>query len=185
MFGRIKRSHVALLFLGLSMIALSQFMSGCTNISIDEERGIITYYGPITKTSFEELVAAIPPAVDFNTFEISSPGGLLYEAYDIAALVSVMNLNTRVGWYGECLSACTVIYQVGVERIAHPTATFGYHYARDENGEIHNGVTALMFIMLNEYGVSPRLFPLIRGDGTLLELTAAEAMSYNIVTEIR
>ena len=181
----VKRSHMALFFLGLSMIALSQFMSGCTNISIDEDRGIITYYGPITETSYEELVAAIPPAVDFNTFEISSMGGLLYEAYDIAALVKAMNLNTYVGWYGECLSACTVIFQVGAERLAHPTATFGYHYASDKNGEIHRHVTGLMFAMLNVYGVSPRLFPLIADDGSFLELTAAEAMRYNIVTEIR
>jgi hypothetical protein len=59
------------------------------------------------------------------TVALSSPGGRLHEAAQIAALVRRRGLDTYVDT--RCESACTFVFLAGKERAATPNARIGFH----------------------------------------------------------
>lgn len=91
-----------------------------------------TFYfeGAVTEDLYFELRDYHP---DIKHLELNSYGGLVEAAYKIAALVREKQITTNVRKDAKCASACTLIYQAGVKRTAHPSVRFLYHGARLSN----------------------------------------------------
>lgn len=91
-----------------------------------------TFYfeGAVTEDLYYELRDYHP---DIKHLELNSYGGLVEAAYKIAALVRERQMTTNVRKDAKCASACTLIYQAGVKRTAHPSVRFLYHGARLSN----------------------------------------------------
>ncbi len=91
-----------------------------------------TFYfeGAVTEDLFYELRDYHP---DIKHLELNSYGGLVEAAYKIAALVRERQITTNVRKDAKCASACTLIYQAGIKRTAHPSVRFLYHGARLSN----------------------------------------------------
>lgn len=60
---------------------------------------------------------------------LDSPGGVAYEGARIAQEFRRRRITTYVPEGAACLSICTLAFQGGARRVAHPEATFGYHAA--------------------------------------------------------
>ena len=88
-----------------------------------------TFYfdGMVTDEMFYELRDHHP---NVRTIELNSYGGLVEPAYRIAKIVRERNIKTNVRKGAKCASACTLIFQAGVNRSAHPTVRFLYHAVR-------------------------------------------------------
>lgn len=58
---------------------------------------------------------------------MSSPGGSVTVAEAFAREVRQLGVHTEVPQNGACYSSCTLVFQAGVRRTAHPSAHFLYH----------------------------------------------------------
>lgn len=79
--------------------------------------------GAITKDIYQELR-------DFHSdvkhLELNSFGGVIETAYKLAALVRERSLTTNVRKEAKCASVCTLVFQAGIKRSAHPSVKFLY-----------------------------------------------------------
>lgn len=65
-----------------------------------------------------------------RTIYLNSGGGLVKDAFELAQFIRDNSITTVVREHATCASACTLLFQAGVERIAHKKARFMYHSAR-------------------------------------------------------
>jgi hypothetical protein len=91
--------------------------------------------GMVTEDLFYELRDHYPHVTHL---ELNSYGGLVAPAYKIAELVRERQMTTNVRKGAKCASACTLIFQAGVKRTAHPSVRFLYHGARLSNLWVQN-----------------------------------------------
>ncbi len=91
-----------------------------------------TFYfdGAVTEEMYYELRDYHP---HIKRLELNSYGGLVLSAYKIAELVRQRGISTNVRKQAKCASACTLIYQAGSVRSAHPSVRFLYHSPRLSN----------------------------------------------------
>ena len=90
--------------------------------------GDVFYFdGAVTEDLYYELRDYYPQV---KTLELNSYGGLVEAGYKIADLVRQRGISTNVRKNAKCASACTLIYQAGIHRTAHPSVRFLYHGAR-------------------------------------------------------
>ncbi len=85
----------------------------------------LRFQGEITyglTARLEELLAAAP---DMRQIELTSPGGLVFEARGAAQVILAAGLSTR--GVGECSSACTLLFLAGTSRSLAPQARLGFH----------------------------------------------------------
>lgn len=96
-----------------------------------------TFYfeGAVTEDLYYELRDYHP---GIKHLELNSYGGLVEAGYKIAELVREKNMTTNVRQNAKCASACTLIFQAGVKRSAHPSVRFLYHGARLSNLWVEN-----------------------------------------------
>lgn len=159
-----------------------------STIVVGGEPGVVYILGRIDLALVERIVSLDPTKI--KRIELNSRGGKLFSAFKIAEFIRKNNLETYIGKYQICASACTVIFQAGTVRIAHETAVFMYHYAFDRVGPKRKKLvsnirsTHFMFKKLIEYGAAPELIGKIK-PGRDLDLTGLNDMlKYNIATEI-
>jgi hypothetical protein len=81
--------------------------------------------GHLTINLAEAFTALINKHPDVNQISITSPGGRIDTALQIASIISERKLNTVV--VGECSSACTIIFLSGKTRMFDIDATLGFH----------------------------------------------------------
>ena len=81
--------------------------------------------GHLTINLAEAFTALINKHPDVNQISITSPGGRIDTALQIASIISERKLNTVVA--GECSSACTIIFLSGKTRMFDIDATLGFH----------------------------------------------------------
>ena len=81
--------------------------------------------GHLTINLAEAFAALINKHPDVNQISITSPGGRLDTALQIASIISERKLNTVV--VGECSSACTIIFLSGKIRMFDINSTLGFH----------------------------------------------------------
>jgi len=150
-----------------------------STIVVGGEPGVVYIYGRIDPALVERVITVDPTKIK-----------RIVAAFKIAEFIRKNNLKTYVGEYQICASACTVIFQAGIIRVAHETAVFMYHYAFDRIGPKRKKLvsnirsTHLMFKKLIEYGAAPELIGKIK-PGKDLDLTGLNDMlKYNIATEI-
>jgi ATP-dependent protease ClpP protease subunit len=61
---------------------------------------------------------------------LNSVGGRVEAAFEIAEWIRDNQITTIIRPGAQCLSACTLLFQAGTERIAHPHSTLMYHSTR-------------------------------------------------------
>ncbi len=66
-----------------------------------------------------------------TTVYLNSGGGLVEDAIELAEFIRDNGITTIVRKNALCASACTLLFQAGVRRVAHPKARFMYHSARN------------------------------------------------------
>lgn len=81
--------------------------------------------GALGEGSANEVESVLDKSKQVETVILSSPGGRIMEAEEIATRVKQRYLNTVVR--GSCLSACTYILLAGHHRSAADTAKIGFH----------------------------------------------------------
>lgn len=59
--------------------------------------------------------------------ELNSYGGEVESAKALAAMIREKGITTNVRKGAKCASACTLLFQAGVHRTAHPSSRFLYH----------------------------------------------------------
>ena len=81
--------------------------------------------GHLTINLAEAFTALINKHPDVNQISITSPGGRLETALQIASIISERKLNTVV--FGDCSSACTIIFLSGKTRLLDVDSALGFH----------------------------------------------------------
>ena len=81
--------------------------------------------GHLTINLAEAFTALINKHPDVNQISMTSPGGRIDTALEIASIISERKLNTVV--VGKCSSACTIIFLSGKTRMFDLDATLGFH----------------------------------------------------------
>jgi hypothetical protein len=81
--------------------------------------------GHLTINLAQAFTALINKHPDVNQISMTSPGGRIDTALEIASIISERKLNTVV--VGECSSACTIIFLSGKTRMFDIDATLGFH----------------------------------------------------------
>jgi len=154
---------------------------------IGGEEGVVYITGHIGPVVTEYILSLDPTKI--KRIELNSYGGKLLQALTIAKFVRIHNINTYVGKFNICYSACTVIFQAGIRRTAHKTANFLYHYAFDRIGPKRERlvtnirISNTYFKYLIECGASPELIQQIKVGRDLI-LSAEATMKYSVVTTL-
>jgi membrane-bound ClpP family serine protease len=81
--------------------------------------------GHLTINLAEAFTALINKHPNVTQISMTSPGGRIDTAVQIASIISERKLNTVV--VGECSSACTIIFLSGKTRMFDIDATLGFH----------------------------------------------------------
>lgn len=85
----------------------------------------ISLTGPIAQGTAARLAGALSGARGASRLRLSSEGGRLRDAQQIADLVRKHGLDTEV--VGLCVSACTIVLLAGEERFAAAGSRVGFH----------------------------------------------------------
>lgn len=89
------------------------------------EDSVLLLHGTFGTGSAERVRRLLDTSPSVRTVALSSPGGRLREAADIAAMVRRRKLDTYVDT--RCESACTFVFLAGKDRAATPNARIGFH----------------------------------------------------------
>ena len=81
--------------------------------------------GPIGFGLTNEVARTLDAHPSIGTLHLNSEGGRVEEAKKLGRLIKVRGLSTYVS--GECLSACTVAFMGGEQRLVGPEAQLGFH----------------------------------------------------------
>jgi hypothetical protein len=136
-------------------------------LAVDAEAAAFVVDGEIGDDTVTALEATSP---DVTRVQFDSTGGDFFAALRLARLIRDRGLDTDVGFAGKCFSACTVAFQAGRQRSAHPTATFLYHPVQSRTSGatyVNSAWTRLMKESLVADGAAPDLIDQI-GDRTLM-----------------
>ena len=121
-----------------------------------------------------------------RTVELNSVGGYVIYAEEIAKLIRERRITTKVRNGAICLSACVLIFQSGIRRIAHKTAVFMIHSVKIE----HDGFlvsdtwsTNRFFGWLMRYGMTIEATRALR-TGRDMYFNSDSGIGYGVVTEI-
>jgi hypothetical protein len=107
--------------------------------------------GPITEETGETFRAIVSDN-NVRTVDLSSLGGLVYVALEIAELIHEAGINTWVRPNSECYSACSLIFLAGERRLAD--GRLGVHqisFDRDDN-VLTQSIVADIFAALSRFG---------------------------------
>jgi ATP-dependent protease ClpP protease subunit len=83
-----------------------------------------------------EIHERLAPELEYGDYKnvkrivLNSYGGLVTAGIEIAKLIRSKQLDTILPAGGVCMSACTLLFQAGVNREAHKTSIFMYHAPR-------------------------------------------------------
>lgn len=149
-----------------------------------QTNGVLRVSGVITP-DLNRSVRALDAAA-YHTVVLDSIGGDVGSAIDMAKGFRAHGVRTHVSAGGHCYSACTVLYQAGTYRTAHPDADLLYHYARqvsdDENISVRGSVwgTVQVIEALIEFDADPMIYDHMPGIGDWV-LSPEQARDLNIV----
>ena len=121
---------------------------------------------------------------------LSSSGGEVSASMVMSLFIRMNQYTTYVGRNKRCYSACTLLFQAGIRRIAHKSASFLYHavryskFSRKNPGKICEDCTTRFTKNLVFHGMNRKLLDIWPDYDSTLILTAGEAMDYNIVNEL-
>jgi cell division septation protein DedD len=157
---RLFRGIVASLIVAHANLAAAADISRHTGA---DQQTTITLAGKIVPgdaQKFTGVLAAGPTDRAVSAVNLNSPGGLVSEAYRIAATVRSRMIATRVSSTALCASACFLIFAAGRPKFADPGARVGVHSARELTGvETDKSATATVAMarILQSYGVPEQI----------------------------
>lgn len=121
--------------------------------------------------------------------ELDSVGGDVQSSIDIARRLRAAGSHTHVASGGKCFSACTVIYQGGVERTAGEEALFLLHYAVQVSDDPNHarvgsvwGTVTLIEAMI-DLGTDASIYDQMPGYGDWL-LSSEQAIDLGLVQRV-
>ena len=121
--------------------------------------------------------------------ELDSVGGDVQSSIDIARRLRAAGSHTHVASGAKCFSACTVIYQGGVERTAGEEALFLLHYAVQVSDDPNHarvgsvwGTVALIEAMI-DLGTDSSVYDQMPGFGDWL-LSSRQAVDLGLVQRV-
>ena len=136
--------QTALIALTLSLLAGSALAD--TRFTIDGNRLIYNTANPVDATQIDpdsgmtpddtigdiayEDIDALRSILErhdgrITTMRLTSDGGYIEAAYEMAAIITDYGLNTEV--QGECASACAILFSAGAERVMNRGGRIGLH----------------------------------------------------------
>jgi hypothetical protein len=107
------------------LIALGRDHLEPIEASVTTDDTVLLLHGTFGSGSSDRVRRLLDESPDIETVALSSPGGRLREASDIAAMVRQRGLDTYVDT--RCESACTFVFLAGKDRAATPNARIGFH----------------------------------------------------------
>jgi hypothetical protein len=148
---------------------------------------IVSGRGPIVKgdtVRLDRLLAEVPPGRRVLALALDSPGGLVGEAEQLAALIRARRLVVVIPSDSQCISACFLLFAGSPRRIAASTALIGVHSASEAGEETGNSlaVTTLMARAAAELGVPPAIIGKMvqTTPGRIEWLTHTDLLSMNV-----
>ena len=147
------------------------------------------YYvdGQINHDSFDRFLEAVTNNKKLKTIVLNSYGGYVLYAQLMMGIIRVYHLDTRVDPGMKCMSACVLLFQGGVHRIASDDATFMLHPVKVqvEKHWVRNVIaTNKFYAWLIRYGFHPGAADRVRKNKEVY-FGAQAALDYGLATEIR
>jgi hypothetical protein len=186
----LRRRHILPMALAgmLSHAAGAEFLAYRPNDN-GTPRVIFIMNGSINLGDTHKLYKAAVPFIGEKLNRImvlSSPGGRLMEAVEMARLVSVMGADTYVS--GNCDSACFVVFAAGKTKYVEDDAELGVHAASLGDKQNNDG-TVLQANILERlhvpYDVIGRMVTTPSDKGYVLTLSDIAEMGANVVPSIK
>ena len=122
----------------------------------------ITATGPIVPGDLDRLSAFIKTLSQSGrtlSFFVDSPGGNIYEASKIAALINKSAAAVAIPSGSQCSSACFLLFAAAAHRFMAPDALIGVHSASYDGQEnlTSMGITTAFARYAADYGVPPAI----------------------------
>ena len=170
-----------------SNVDLSVYLdTGQPDVTLIKDQKMILITGPIdasTATKFKSLLTN-----DINTVAISSPGGEIISAIDIANEIYQQGIDTFIPSEGGCFSGCTIIFQAGKRRIAYENSMLMYHSAKlklpNGDNQVSAYGTSIYWAYLMMFDINPSIIYMMENMETDYLITAINSKKYNIATGI-
>lgn len=108
-----------------ALIAMGRDHLGPIEATVTTDDTVLLLHGTFGSGSAERARRVLNESPDIKTVALSSPGGRLREAADIAQMVRERGIDTYVDT--RCESACTFVFLAGKDRAATPNARIGFH----------------------------------------------------------
>lgn len=97
-------------------------------VHVSADHRTLEFSGPIVIGVTERVRAVLDAHPGITTVRLTSPGGRVVEARDLADIIRARGLTTVAD--GNCASACTVIFMAGRDRLLAPAGSIGFHRYR-------------------------------------------------------
>ena len=94
--------------------------------SVSSFQGGVHFVGDIEEGDYSRIINALQSSSQ-KTLYLNSDGGVVTEALKIGGYLRDLGVETRLGKFSRCASACVLIFAGGVIRNAHDTAEIYVH----------------------------------------------------------
>ena len=118
-------------------------------VQADVQLGRIVLRGQIGFGSSEALRQVLERNPRLTLLEVESPGGYAIEGFRMAQLISRHGLDTVA--FGECYSACTLLFAAGKVRYLGPDAALGFHRSGRKYSPVGDGWSKTDHAMADYY----------------------------------
>jgi hypothetical protein len=156
-------------------------------VQISSTEVILGGRGPIVKgdtARLEQALAALPQAKRLLAVALDSPGGMVVEGEQLAALIRTRKLPVVIPSNSQCVSACFLLLAASPHRLAASDALVGVHSANENQQEtdVSLAVTTLMARDAAKDGIPPAIIGKMveTTPGRVEWLTQADLTSMNV-----
>jgi hypothetical protein len=157
-------------------------------VQISSTEVIVGGRGPIVKgdtTRLEQALTAVPQGKRLLALAVDSPGGLVTEGEQLAALIRSRKVPVVIPSNSQCVSACFLLLAASPHRMAASDALVGVHSANENQQEtdISLAVTTLMARDAAKDGIPPAIIGKMveTTPGRVEWLTPADLSSMNVL----
>ena len=148
------------IMLNFTTIAFPEFVSYSPFFWNTDTPSVAFLHGELKLSSYSSLLKLLNDHPNVKIIALSSPGGYVNEGLKIADEIHKNHMTTWVPKNAECSSACSFIFFAGIER--RLDGRLGVHQLSGVNDiEYAQLNVADILTQLNNYGVDPRIFPIM------------------------
>ncbi len=154
---------------GLLTSSISDAQAEQVNLNASSASGNVIVFEDLPNTAW--ILGAIEPGDYFDfrrivrrnnieTVVLDSPGGVVDEGLQIAAMIHDQGLSTFIPENALCASACAFLYFAGKERVAEGALGVHQFYSGDDEGSVSSTQFTVSEIVgfLNEFDTPPMVF---------------------------